>query len=93
MDVKQAVGIAKRWLVDVLDDEQIINLGLEEVEHDATNGVWTITLGFTRPWLTTRNLLSGITGDPSTRRDFRTLTVDSATGEVKGMKRFEVHSD
>src|SRR2546423_10833903 len=38
MDVKSAIATAKEWVLDVLKDENITNVGLEEVEHDDQNG-------------------------------------------------------
>ncbi|HEY8579242.1 MAG TPA: hypothetical protein VIL72_05100 [Beijerinckiaceae bacterium] len=93
MDVKEAVAVAKSWLTDVMADEQIMNLGLEEVEFDENRDVWTITLGFSRPWNTTRNALTAIAGEPAARRALRSLVVDNASGQVKAMKRLETSSN
>jgi len=50
MDVKEAVHVAKQYLTEILEGERVQNLGLEEVEFDDREGVWSITLGFSRPW-------------------------------------------
>jgi hypothetical protein len=50
MDVKQAVTLAKQYVVDVFDGEPITNLGLEEVEFDDHTGVWSVTIGFSQSW-------------------------------------------
>ena len=34
MEVKQAVTMAKRYVIDLFEAEQITNVGLEEVEFD-----------------------------------------------------------
>ena len=34
MDVKEAVRTAKHWVLDVMQDENPANLGLEEVEFN-----------------------------------------------------------
>ena len=47
MDVKQAIASAKRHARDMFDDEQMSNLGVEEVGRDGD--VWRITLGPSRP--------------------------------------------
>ena len=49
-DVKEAVQLAKRHLLQVFSGEKITDVGLEEVEFDNTKGDWKITMGFTRPW-------------------------------------------
>ncbi|HEY2885763.1 MAG TPA: hypothetical protein VGJ08_11180 [Rhizomicrobium sp.] len=50
MNVKEAVAIAKRHLSDLFAEEGIHDLGLEEVEFDEAGDVWSVTLGFSRPW-------------------------------------------
>lgn len=87
MDVQQAVKLAKDWVLDVMKDEDPINLGLEEVEFDDPSQVWKITLGFSRPWNSTKNALSSLTGDAALRRAYRTVLVDDKNGRVKGMVR------
>jgi hypothetical protein len=87
MDVRQAVKSAKDWVLDVMQDEKPINLGLEEVEFDDEKRIWKITLGFSRPWNSTRNALSTLTGDAALRRAYRTVLVNDNDGRVKGMVR------
>jgi hypothetical protein len=74
MNVKEAVKAAKRWILDVMDDEQPTNLGLEEVEFDEAQGIWKITLGFSRPWNSSRNALSALAGETK-KRAYRTIIV------------------
>jgi hypothetical protein len=50
MDVKEAIRLAKTHLQEIFAEERIQNLGLEEVEYDENDKVWSITLGFSRPW-------------------------------------------
>ncbi len=50
MDVKEAVALAKTYLKTVFSDERILDLGLEEVEFEETRNIWSVTLGFSRPW-------------------------------------------
>ena len=50
MEVKDAVKIAKAYISDLFRDENIIELGLEEVEFDDTKKEWNVTVGFRRPW-------------------------------------------
>ncbi|MBX9830270.1 MAG: hypothetical protein K2Y27_35395 [Xanthobacteraceae bacterium] len=87
MEVKEAVSKAKKWLAETLNDEDISNLGLEEVEfHDGENA-WKVTLGFSRPWNSARNALSAVTGEKIPRRAYRVLTVDDRTGKVISMRK------
>ena len=50
MDVKEAAKTAREYVTDVFADEQITNLGLEEVVYDVALERWRITFGFARPW-------------------------------------------
>jgi len=54
MDVKGAIATAKHYVKDVYAEEEVTNLGLEEVEHVLAAGNWVVTLGFSRPWNTPR---------------------------------------
>lgn len=87
MDVKEAVSRAKSWVVDVLGPEGISNVGLEEVDFDEDTGEWEITIGFSRPWNTTKNAFTAISGEPAVRRAYRVITVAEPNGTVKSMKR------
>lgn len=87
MDVKSAVGIAKKFVSGVLTEENVINVGLEEVQYDEEQGVWRITVGFSRPWNTARNALTAITGEPASRRTYRVITVKDSDGTVTSMTR------
>ena len=50
MDVKEAVGLAKRYVVDLFSDEEITDVGLEEVVFDEPAGDWRVMIGFSRRW-------------------------------------------
>ena len=48
MDVKAVAQRAKTYVVDLFDDEEISNVGLEEVEFDDSLDKWIVTIGFSR---------------------------------------------
>lgn len=48
MEVKEAVKMAKEHIRELYEGEKITNLGLEEVE--LASDVWSIAVGFSRPW-------------------------------------------
>ena len=54
MDMKEAVAKAKDYIRDMYIEEDISNIGLEEIEYDDGSGIWGITIGFSRPWNTPR---------------------------------------
>jgi hypothetical protein len=93
MDVKEAVRSAKRWVLDVMDDEHPANLGLEEVEYNDKEALWRITLGFSRPWNSSRGALASMSGEALQKRAYRTIIVDDRSGKVKGMQRRTVSED
>ncbi|MGN6488639.1 MAG: hypothetical protein ACTHLT_12595 [Devosia sp.] len=83
LNVKQAIAIAKDFVVDVMADEQPTNVGLEEVRFDDHAGNWLVTIGFSRPW----NAESGPLGAWSNpRRDYRMITVSDANGTALAMQ-------
>jgi hypothetical protein len=87
VDVKSAVKIAKEWVRDVLSEEGVSNLGLEEVSFDEAKGTWHITIGFSRPWNSTRNAFTAISGEPAPRRTYRIVTVTEPDGKVISMSK------
>ncbi len=72
MDAKDAIAAAKSYVSTILADENVMNLGLEEIEHDPAQERWLVTLGFSRPWNT-----------PKTRAQ----EVLETLGTVSGLKR------
>jgi len=53
MELKEAVRTAKTYILDLYAEEQISEVGLEEIEFDEGRGRWNITIGFRRPGVTT----------------------------------------
>ena len=85
MDVKEAAGLAKRYVADLFAEEGIADVGLEEIELDATRGFWEVTVGFSRPWdhggLATISL-----GKRALRRSYKVLRVDADNGSVASVR-------
>lgn len=52
MGAKEAVRAAKEHIADLFQDEGVMDVGLEELQHypDGELGVWEITIGFRRVW-------------------------------------------
>ena len=91
MDVKEAIAAAKKYISEVYADELVSNLGLEEVEYWPSDGHWSITLAFSRPWNSPRTraqeLLENLGAESSRRRAYKVLTIDD-DGTVLSMKNF-----
>jgi hypothetical protein len=89
MDVKQAVDAAKDYVATLFADEELLNLGLEETEHDEGSGKWMITLAFSRPWNTPRTraqeVLENLGALSSLRRSCKVITI-ADNGHVISMK-------
>jgi len=87
LDTKQAVRLAKEWLVSQYADEGIANIGLEEVRWN--DGEWEITLGFTRQWDDSNLALAGIAGLLKPRT-YKIVTVSDSEGKVVSLRNREV---
>ena len=96
MDVKEAIGAAKSYLREIYDDEQVTNLGLEEVEHDLPAGQWVVTLAFSRPWNTARTraqeVLENLGGMSSLKRSYKVFRIaeDGAVLSMRNKARADV---
>ena len=71
MEVQEAVRAAKAHVTELFEDEEIMNVGLEEVEFK--NG-WRITIGFSRPW--DRTILT------APGRSYKVVRLNDKTGRV-----------
>lgn len=81
LGMKEAIRRAKQEITEIFADEEISELGLEEVRFDESLGVWKITLGFTRPWRNPKSAFSGLS--PSlAQRDFKVVTLDGTDGRL-----------
>jgi uncharacterized protein YdeI (YjbR/CyaY-like superfamily) len=89
MDVKEAIAAAKSYLRDIYADEEVTNLGLEEVEHVQQPGLWVVTLSFSRPWNTPRTraqeVLENLGAGSPLKRSFKVVTI-AEDGTVVSMK-------
>ena len=87
MNAKEAVSAAKFFIQDMFADEQIEDLGLEEVEYEEIANFWYVTVGFSRPW--DKNALTDMqrTG---LRRSYKVVTISDNTGEVISVKNWNV---
>lgn len=88
MEVKEAILTAKRYVAQVLEDEDVQNIGLEEIRYDEDEGVWNITVGFSRPWNSVKNLLSS-TGLPKVGRSYRVVKIRDSDGRPLSFIRRE----
>lgn len=100
IDVTNAVKLARQYANDFYQDENIKNLGLEEVLFDEEANEWRITLGYesyrVKTTETAPNPYSAIsTFAPSniekeTLREYKTFRIGAEDGVFKGMLIREV---
>ena len=93
MDVKEAVRLAKKHIIELFEDDDISHVGLEEVEFDELFSVWKITIGFHRPTgllspleAVTSGLSSGFSKGTSVRRAYKIVNIKDRTGKVLSVK-------
>ena len=85
MDVKTVVRTAKNYVTDLFADEEITNVGLEEVKFDEGQGRWIVTVGFSRPW-DQRNALTAALGEGRPGRSYKVLQIADTDGHVLSLK-------
>ena len=86
MDVKQAVQMAKEHVAHLFADEDVTNVGLEEVELDEQDKVWAITIGFSRSW----GRSGGFLLDLNLPRTYKTVRIQDESGRVESVKHRDV---
>ncbi|MCY4654428.1 MAG: hypothetical protein OXC95_14845 [Dehalococcoidia bacterium] len=98
MDVKQAVKTAKDYVVSLYDEEEITNVGLEEVEFNELSDEWRVTIGFSRPWDHTKSTHIPIS-DARRPRSYKMVCITDTNGQIVSLKdrilvdRIPVHTD
>ena len=80
MDVRGAVQKARSFLEDLFQDEEIEDVGLEEVVFDDELNEWKVTIGFSRPWDHRRMAFEDM---PS--RSYKVVRIDNDDGAVKSL--------
>lgn len=88
MDVKEAVALARQYLQDVFSEENIVDLGLEEVEYDDAQRLWSITLGFSRPWNYSEGAVAAALGVPK-KREYKIVKIDNKDKKAIAIKNRE----
>jgi hypothetical protein len=90
MNVKAAVKLAKEHVLDLFAEENITNLGLEEVELTDDEQEWVVTLGFSRPWDEPRNTLASLAESNLPRRSYKIVRIYNQSEQVSCIKNREV---
>lgn len=88
MEVREAVKIARDYVTHVYGDEDIREVGLDEVSFNHSEDVWEITIGFHRlRKLPLGKAFGNLAGSHALakEREYKTIRVDDNNGEVKSM--------
>lgn len=90
VDVKQAVKIAKEYVIEVFGDEGLSRASLEEVWHDDSHAEWCVTVGIRHRMI---DRLGGgvlqLIALPREQReiaDYKLVRVSSETGDAISIK-------
>jgi hypothetical protein len=94
MQVKEAVSLAKQYIKDVFSEEKIENPGLEEIEFDDKTGIWSVTIGFSRPWNEAAGPLTvQLAAFGPRRRDYKVVRIVDSDKRVVSVKNRETVQD
>ena len=88
MDAKEAVQVAKDYVIELFGKEGIVDVGLEEVDFDPSDN-WIVTIGFSRSW--NRNIGSVLGGQAS--RSYKAIRIQNKDGKVLSMKDRALFND
>ena len=85
MNVKEAAKLAKEYVSDLFADEEIANVGLEEIQLGSDGRFWEVTIGFSRPW--DHRALAAVTyGQKGLRRSYKVVRINDANRRVVSVK-------
>jgi hypothetical protein len=88
IDVKQAIQIARHYILDLYEPQTLQGPLLEEVERSDDEQYWLVTFGFDTDRLTlesSRGISIPIVR-PKYVREYKTIKVRAETGDVESMK-------
>ena len=92
INVKEAAKTATKYFAELYADQAYSNILLEEVEYDADDNVWFITLGYSPPLTLLESTqdplspLSPLSAFSSKERQYKIFTMDAETGKILSMK-------
>ncbi len=87
MDVVEAVSTAKKYILKLFQDEKILNLGLEEAFFDESQGVWHITLGFSRSWDNPQGVAQ-ILNQSVLKREYKIVEISDSDNKEMSVKNY-----
>ena len=85
MEVKKAVQVAREYVTELFDGEEIMDVGLEEVVFEDLTDTWKVTIGFSRPWDRGASIVPLMT-QQHLRRSYKVVSVHDSTEKVQSIK-------
>lgn len=88
MEMKKAVVLAKGYVADLFSEEDIGEIGLEEIEFDEAHGLWNVTIGFRRPWKRDpgKDSMIAVLSQTYRERWYKVVQVADASGKLVAIK-------
>ena len=86
MEVNDVVNVAKQHIASLFRDEGVRNVGLEEVEFEEKQGMWLVSIGFSRPWDEPKHSYALVVNNAETKRSYKIVRVRDSDGEIVSVK-------
>jgi len=95
MTPKEAASLARAWVADVFADDDIANLGLEEIRFDDPRDQWLITVGFDRFYAPVRSRVDAINKPaflepPRVVRSYKVVRINNGDGAVVSVEERQI---
>ena len=91
MEVRDAVRAAKAYVMELYEDENLSDVGLEEVEYVDRDGTWNVTIGFSRPWDHRVRGMAAITQSSAVPRSYKVVKLDES-GKVLSLSNRDMRA-
>lgn len=86
MNVKDAVKTAINYVIELFSQEELTNVGLEEIVFNEPENCWQVTVGFSRPWdYPPKGVFAELQPKIHPSRQYKVVQV-TESGEVKAVK-------
>lgn len=90
MTPQEAIKAAKAYVGELFASDGAVNIGLEELRFDDQCNMWSVTIGFTRPWEKPQGLSRWTRDGDPWPRTFKTVEIDDKDGKILGVKHWPV---
>lgn len=89
MRPQQVIDLAKTYVVELFAGEGATDIGLEELSFDEKEGVWEVTIGFSRSWDQRFSLRLGAESQTKPPpRTFKVILIRDSDAVVLGIRHW-----